>query len=221
MIKGFSGTTLIDFPGKIASIIFIGGCNFRCPICHNPELVLPELLRELKDIDEEYIIKEIERRKGFIDGVVITGGEPLLYDETIELAKRIKENGLLVKLDTNGSFPERLKKIIPFVDYIAMDIKTSLERYNHAAGVSVEIDKIIESIEIIKKFPEHEFRTTIHPDFVTREDIIKICEMIKGSKNYTIQNAKGYKNIDENIRKRLYSDKEFEELKEFVRNILK
>jgi len=221
LIKGFSGTTLIDFPGKIASIIFIGGCNFRCPICHNPELVLPELLRELKDIDEEYIIKEIERRKGFIDGVVITGGEPLLYDETIELAKRIKENGLLVKLDTNGSFPERLKKIIPFVDYIAMDIKTSLERYNHAAGVSVEIDKIIESIEIIKKFPEHEFRTTIHPDFVTREDIIKICEMIKGSKNYTIQNAKGYKNIDENIRKRLYSDKEFEELKEFVRNILK
>jgi pyruvate formate lyase activating enzyme len=138
LIKGFSGTTLIDFPGKIASIIFIGGCNFRCPICHNPELVLPELLRELKDIDEEYIIKEIERRKGFIDGVVITGGEPLLYDETIELAKRIKENGLLVKLDTNGSFPERLKKIIPFVDYIAMDIKTSLERYNHAAGVSVE-----------------------------------------------------------------------------------
>lgn len=216
MIKGFSGVSLLDFPGNVSSIIFIGGCNFRCPICHNPELVIPELLNELPEIDKEDLIKDIKKRKGFIDGIVITGGEPLIYNETIELAKEIKEMGFKVKLDTNGSFPERLSKILPFIDYVAMDIKSSLEKYNEAAGVDVNISNILKSIEIIKGFKEYEFRTTIHPEFVNKDDLVKIIDLIKGAKRYRIQNARGFKNISEKIRERLYSDKEFEEIKRFV-----
>lgn len=216
MIKGFSGVTLLDFPETISSVIFIGGCNFRCPICHNPELVIPELLKDLPDIDKKIIFGEIRKKKGFIDGIVISGGEPLIYDETITLAKEIKEIGLKVKIDTNGSFPERLIKILPYVDYIAMDIKNSKEKYNETAGVNVNIDKIQESIEILKSFKNYEFRTTVHPKFVKKDDIIKIIDMIKGAKKYKIQNAKGYKNLASNSKERLYTDKEFEELRCFV-----
>ncbi len=216
MIKGFSGLTLLDFPDTISSIIFIGGCNFRCPICHNPELVLPELLKELPDIDKKDILIEIKKRKGFIDGIVISGGEPLLYDETITLAKEIKDIGLKVKIDTNGSFPERLNKILPFVDYIAMDIKSSIEKYKEASGIEVDINKILNSIEIVKGFKDYEFRTTVHPKYVDKEDILKIVELIKGAKRFRIQNARGYKNIKNDTKERLYLDKEFEELKGIV-----
>lgn len=216
MIKGFSGVTLLDFPDTISSIIFIGGCNFRCPICHNPELVLPELLKEFPDIDKKDIFMEIKKRKGFIDGIVISGGEPLLYDETIILAKEIKDIGLKVKIDTNGSFPERLLRILPYVDYISMDIKSSIEKYNEAAGIEVDINKILKSIEIVKGFRDYEFRTTVHPKYVDKDDILKIIELIKGAKRYRIQNARGYKNIKNDTKERLYTDKEFEELKGVV-----
>lgn len=218
MIKGYNGTTLIDFPGTISSIIFIGGCNFRCPICHNSELVYPELLKEMKDYRWEEIKKEIEKRKGFIDGVAITGGEPLMYDETIKIVKEIKEMGLKVKVDTNGSFPERLKLLIDIVDYIAMDIKTSLDRYDESAGVKVDKKNIIESIEIIKSSKDYEFRTTVHPDFVGKEDIIKICGIIKGAKRYNIQKFVPSKYVREELKGRNYSDKEIEEMRNLVRD---
>ncbi len=218
MIKGFNGTSLIDYPDIISSVVFIGGCNFRCPICHNPELVLPELLSGLRNLDEKEVLMEIKKRKGFIDGVVITGGEPLLYENTIELIRKIKDIGLKVKIDTNGSFPENLKKILPFVDYIAMDIKSSIKKYNAACGVKVNIDKILESIEIVKGFKEHEFRTTVHPKYVLKEDIIEILNLIKGAKRYKLQNTRGLKNISKEVTDNLYTDKEFQDLIEIVKN---
>lgn len=163
-IKGVQKITLIDYPDKIASTIFFGGCNFRCPSCHNPGLVF----NKGKVLDKNEILDDLEKRKEFIGGVCLTGGEPLFSDlnELKNFIKEIKKKDLKVKVDTNGGFPEKLKELIDekLVNYIAMDAKAPPELYSQIAGVKVSIDDIEKSIKIISESGvEHEFRTTVSP----------------------------------------------------------
>ncbi|RKZ27452.1 anaerobic ribonucleoside-triphosphate reductase activating protein [bacterium] len=201
MIKSFLGVSLIDFPGVVSSIVFIGGCNFRCPFCHNPELVLPERLASIPSLSPEEVLKKIERRKNFIKGVEFTGGEPLLFPGLMEMVKEVKKMGLMVKIDTNGSLPDKLSSFLGVADYVAMDLKSSFERYSEAAGVDVDLERIKESIELIKKFPDYEFRTTVVPGLAGKEEIVEVVEYIKGAKRYVLQGFRGIKTLDEKYEK--------------------
>ena len=188
-ISGLQKLTLLDYPGKMAAIIFIAGCNFLCPFCHNSDLVVAP--KDSPEISQEEIFSFLNKRKGILDGIVISGGEPLLYEETIDLIKRIKDLGYSVKLDTNGSFPERLKEVIDkgLVDYVAMDIKNCKEKYAKTIGKeSFDISKIERSVEILKngKIP-YEFRTTIVHELHTPQDIVDIGKWINGAKAYFLQ----------------------------------
>ncbi len=196
LIKGFTGTTLIDFPGRVASIIFVGGCNFRCPFCHNADLVLS--FSELPTIEEGEVLEKLKKRKGFIDGVEITGGEPLIYTKIDEFMKKIKALGFELKLDTNGYFPDRLERILKdsLADYIAIDVKTSPEKYDYAVGKKIDFSRIKESIEItMEKAKEYEFRTTAAPKIVELDDFYKIGELIEGAMLYAIQEFRPVKTI--------------------------
>lgn len=189
LIKGLQKTTLIDYPGKIASTVFLAKCNFRCGFCQNRGLV--ENYDELKTIYEEEIIDFLQRRGKYLEGVVFSGGEPTLYKDLPKLLEKVREETkLLIKLDTNGSNPEMLKDLISrkLVDYVAMDIKSSQGKYCLAAGVNVDIEKINESIELLKEgMVDYEFRTTVVPDFFTEEDAKEIAEWLRGAKLYALQ----------------------------------
>ena len=163
-IGAFQKFSLIDYPGKVCAIIFTMGCNFRCPFCHNRELVLVDEFPESISFNE--IQNFLKTRIGLIDAVEFTGGEPLLHKGIVEVASIIKDMGFLVKVDTNGSFPDRLKEILSYVDYIAMDIKAPLERYEEAIGVKIDTTLIRESIQIIKNSnKDYEFRTTVFKNY--------------------------------------------------------
>ena len=189
IIKGIQKTSLIDYPDKMSTVIFTGGCNMRCPFCQNPELILGQ--KKFPDLDEDKIIEFIKQRKMWIDGICVTGGEPLIYPDIIELMKKIKkETELPIKLDTNGLNPELLKEIIDqkIVDYIAMDIKSDQEHYSKAAGCELDIEKIRKSVEFIKKSGiDYEFRSTIVPDFFNETIVENIGKWLKGSKRYCLQ----------------------------------
>jgi pyruvate formate lyase activating enzyme len=196
VIKSFLGTSLIEYPSKISSVVFIGGCNLRCPFCYNPDLVLPELFEKIPDIPAKQIIEELKKRKGFIDGVSFTGGEPLLWTGLPGFIKRIKkEVEIYIKIDTNGMLPDRLKKVLPFVDYVSMDIKTSPEKYPVATGNKTGFEKARESIEIIKGTEEYEFRTTMVPEIVDKKDLQKICKAIGKVKKYVLQGFRNTKTL--------------------------
>ncbi len=188
LIGAITKFTLIDFPGHISAIIFTQGCNFRCPFCHNPELVLPEKFED--PIPEDEVLKFLAHRKKYLDGVEFTGGEPTLQKDLPQMIKKIKEMGFAVKLDTNGTNPEMLKQLFSenLLDYVAMDVKSSLERYDEIAGVKTDKDKIRESISlIINNAPDYEFRTTVIKGFHNIEEIRRIGELIQGAKRYFIQ----------------------------------
>ncbi len=188
IIKGLQKTTLLDFPGKVACTVFTAGCNFRCPFCHNASLV--EHADTVEEISEEEFFSYISKRKGILDGVCITGGEPLLAHGIEEFIKKIKSLGMLVKLDTNGTFPKKLEALLDegLIDYVAMDVKNSKEKYASTAGVKDYPAKIEESIKIImEKAPDYEFRTTVVRELHTPQDIVKIAEWIKDTKHYYIQ----------------------------------
>jgi len=158
-IAGLQKVTVIDYPGEVACTLFLHGCNFRCGFCHNPEIVI----RDFEGgFSEENILKFLEERKGKLDAVCITGGEPLMSLD-LEFVKKIKELGYKVKIDTNGSFPNRLKELIDLelVDYVAMDIKASKEKYSEVASANIDIKKIEESIKLVSCLEDYEFRTTI------------------------------------------------------------
>ena len=180
--------TLLDFPGHVACTVFLGGCDFRCPFCHNYELIDGTAQPVM---DDSELISFLESRKGLLDGVAITGGEPCLHKELPELIRKIRAAGYPVKLDTNGYHPEMLKSIIDegLVEYVAMDIKNSEEKYELTCGVDlIDLDKIRESISIlINSGIEYEFRTTVIKEFHEEEDFVKMCEMIKGAKRYFLQ----------------------------------
>lgn len=186
LIGGFQKMTMLDFPGKVACTIFTYGCNFRCPFCHNATLVIDEA--EL--FSEEDILAYLNKRKGILDGVCISGGEPLLQPDIFDFIKKVKDLGLLVKLDTNGSYPEKLREAIDrgLVDYVAMDIKTSRENYSKVADAKVNIESIEKSVEILLEGKvDYEFRTTVVRQMHTKEDFEKISSWIKGAKRYFLQ----------------------------------
>lgn len=191
IIAGLQKHTLIDYPGKVAATIFISGCNFKCPFCHNPELVLPEEIKKGKELPLKEVFAFLEERKGFLDGVVICGGEPTIHSDLDNFIFKIKKMGFLIKLDTNGYNPEMLEKLIDkkLVDYIAMDIKASKEKYNKLAGARVDLQKIEQSIGLLKnRAKDYEFRTTLVPGMIEKEDILKIVLWIAPAKKYVIQN---------------------------------
>ncbi len=189
MIKGFRGTSLVDYPGKISSVIFTYTCNYRCPYCYNLDLVLPERFQNYEDIPEELIIKELQRRKGFIKGVVITGGEPTLWgDRLISFIENIVlSTQLPVKLDTNASNPEVLELLIEsgLIDLFAVDLKTSPERYKLVGG---DFERVKKSLEMLKRIPHKvELRITCYPPLIQMEDIEKLIPYIKGFKKIALQ----------------------------------
>lgn len=211
-IGGLQKLTLIDFPGKIAATIFISGCSFRCPWCHSPELVLPEKIKKHPKISEKYLFDFLKERKGLLEGVCLTGGEPTLNKNLPEFIKKIKKIGFLVKLDTNGSNPEMLKKLIDkkLIDYLAMDVKAPLtqnskfktQNYEKVTGVKIDLEKIKESIEIIKNSGlEYEFRLTVVPGLHSKKDIIQIAKDISPAKAFYLQNFRPKKNIDPKFEK--------------------
>ena len=185
---GFQKLTLLDYPGKVACILFTNGCNFRCPFCHNASLVRAQ---DGADISDDEVLEFLKKRQGILEGVCISGGEPLIHNELKDFIREVKKLGYPVKLDTNGSFPKKLRELIGegLVDYVAMDIKNSFEKYNETTGISTDIDSIKESIEIlINGNIDYEFRTTLVSGFHTTQDMQRIGEMIKGTKKYYLQN---------------------------------
>ena len=186
--KGIQKTTLMDFPGRISSVLFTAGCNFRCPFCHNGILI--DQHAELPDIPADEILAFLNSRKKWLNGVVISGGEPTLWGGLIDFSKAVKDIGLLVKWDTNGTNPEMLEKGLgsDVVDFIAMDIKASPAFYEKASGASVSIDIIARSINIIKETsPEYEFRTTIVPGIHDTESLKEMAEFVGGGKRFCLQ----------------------------------
>ena len=187
-IKGWVRTSLIDYPGKIAAVLFTSGCNFRCPYCQNSELVLhPESLPE---IDPAEIFQFLTRRRGLIDGVVITGGEPTLQKGLDDFMRKLKELGLAIKLDTNGYRPQVLRDLLErdLLDYVAMDIKASPAKYPLAAGVPIDVQRIEKSVRLILSSGiAHEFRTTVVPGIVAPEDVEEMARLIAGAGKYILQ----------------------------------
>ncbi len=187
-IKGLYKTSLIDFPGRISSVIFTGGCNMKCGYCHNPDLAKNS--SSLEVIPEKEILSFLKKRKGILDGVTITGGEPTLNKGLIPFLKKIKSLGLDIKLDSNALKPEVINEAIQqnLVDYVAIDIKTSPEKYNDLTKTEVNFSKITETIEILNNNNiDYEVRTTCIPEFVTLEDFKSIKNSIPKVKNYFLQ----------------------------------
>ena len=185
---GFQKLTVLDYPEHVACIVFTRGCNFRCPFCHNAGLV--EKYNEETHTDEE-ILSYLKKRQGILDGVCVTGGEPLMHLELEEFLVKVKGLGYDVKLDTNGSYPERLKSFLEkgLIDYVAMDIKNDFPKYSETSGTEVPLNNIEESINILMSGKvDYEFRTTVVKEFHTPSDIEKIAERICGAKKYFIQN---------------------------------
>jgi len=181
--SGIQKTSLVDFPNRVASVLFTPGCNLRCPYCHNWRIVVDPKPPFLND---EVTLKILEERKKFVDAVVVTGGEPTIHKELPRFLKRLKERGFMVKLDTNGLNPWALEECLPYVDYVALDVKTSLGKYGRlGAGDTAEL---VHTIEILKTGKvECEFRTTVVPGFVGEEDLIEIGELVKGVKSFVLQ----------------------------------
>jgi pyruvate formate lyase activating enzyme len=181
--SGIQKTSLIDYPNRIASVLFTPGCNLRCPFCHNWRIVIdpkPPFLQE------ETTLEMLENRKKYIDAVVITGGEPTIHHEIPKFLRKLKEKGFKVKLDTNGLYPQVLEECLPHVDYVALDVKTTVEKYPRLGAK--DATPLLHTIEILKTGKvEYEFRTTVVPGFVDEEDITTIHEMVKGARNFALQ----------------------------------
>jgi pyruvate formate lyase activating enzyme len=192
---GFQKTSLIDFPSKICSVLFVKGCNLRCPFCYNWRLILDS---GISCFSEKEAYKILDSRKKYVKAVVITGGEPTLYKKLPTFIKRLKEKSYYVKLDTNGFFPEVLKKCLPFLDYIAMDVKTSLQKYR-LLGAS-ETDSLMRSIKILKeKKVDYEFRNTVVPGFVNKKVIQKIGVLCRGAEKFVFQQFQPWDTLDKNL----------------------
>ena len=220
-IKGLQKLTLLDFPEKIACTVFLGGCNFRCPFCHNASLVLEG--RGGEDISEEEFFSHLDARRGKLYGVCVSGGEPTLYPDLPEFLRKIKAAGHAVKLDTNGYKPKVLSALIEegLLDYVAMDIKNSPERYGETVGIrDFDVDPIKESAKILMSGKvDFEFRTTIVREIHSVEDIRAIGEWLRGEEKFYLQ---GFKDSGDLICSGLsaYSDEEMEKLCEELRRFV-
>ncbi len=180
---------MVDFDGKIACTVFTGGCNFRCPFCHNAPLVVGNL--KAQQIEEDEVFDYLQKRKGLVDAVCVTGGEPTLQPDLTAFLEKVRSMGYATKLDTNGLRPDVLKDVLDkkLVDYVAMDIKNSPEKYALTVGVpSVDMGKILQSIQLLKDGgADYEFRTTLIKEFHTEEDVQKIAHLVSGAPRYFMQ----------------------------------
>ncbi len=215
MIGGFQSFSMLDYQDKLCAIVFTRGCNFRCPYCHNPELV--NGCRLVDPFKKDDVLAKLEKRKGKLDAVVITGGEPTLHPELPGFIRDIKAMGFLVKLDTNGTNPGMIYKLIEhkLVDYFAMDIKAPFNKYDLLTGASVDIDKIASSIDLIRHSGvDYEFRTTVVDTLLDSNDVKEIITMLKGVKRYIIQNFNPTNTLDDTIMKP-FSENSVNHLREY------
>ncbi len=238
IIGGLQKFSLLDYPGHLSSIIFTQGCNFRCGFCYNPMLVLPKN-RNKKDhshISEDDLFGFLKSRAGKLDGIVITGGEPTMHKDLPEFISKIKDLGFKIKLDTNGTNPEMLKKLTSprpsprtgegksLVDYIAMDLKAPIEKYKKVTKNATHLEKVKKSIKIIigSKLL-YEFRTTVVPTLLEKDDISEMGKMIKGARMWYLQQFKPDTDlIDKKLQKiKPYSDKELKEMARIARKYVK
>lgn len=195
--SGIQKTSLLDFPDRISTVLFTPDCNLRCPYCHNWRIVLdpkPPFLNDKK------VIQILEKRKKYINAVAITGGEPTIHEKIPRFLKKLKEKGFSVKVDTNGFFTGVLKECLPFVDYVALDVKTSLEKYERLG--SKNTDNLLRTVETLKNGEiDYEFRTTVVPGFVDKEDVYKIAEIVKGGERLAFQQFIPEDTLDEKYNK--------------------
>lgn len=228
LILGLNKTTLLDYPGRVAATVFTGGCNFRCPFCHNGQLVLKPSLQEA--YTEEEIFSFLQKRKRILKGVCITGGEPCIQAELPEFVEKIKKMGYAVKLDTNGYMPSVLKRLLEegLLDYVAMDVKNCREKYGMTAGIQEEPggegfhgERIEESMELLRNASiDYEFRTTVVKEFHTGEDILKIGEWIAGAPRYFLQQYQDSENvINRTLALHGYGREEMEEMAKALKKL--
>jgi pyruvate formate lyase activating enzyme len=205
--SGLQKVSLIDYPNKIASVLFTPGCNLRCPFCHNWRIAVdpkPPFLQEA------VALRILESRKKYVDAVVVTGGEPTMHKELPKFLAKLKKRGFQVKLDTNGFYPEVLEECLPYVDYVALDVKTSLEKYKLLGAKST--NGLLRTVEMLKMGKvAYEFRTTLVPEIITVEDVNRICELTKGAKTHALQQFVPQDTLD----------KRFESLKPYAPEVIK
>jgi len=198
MLRGWIRTSLIDFPDHIATVLFTGGCNFRCPMCHNVSLVLDPARTPAVDPGEVWDF--MSRRRGMLDGIVLTGGEPTLDPRLAPFIQQARDEGVRVKLDTNGYLPDVLTELLgrELVDYVAMDVKASPEKYGLLAGVpDLDLTRIEESMRLIRESDvAYEFRTTVVPQLLQESDIARIAQWIEGSSSYVLQQFRAGETLD-------------------------
>jgi len=219
-IGGLQKLTLVDYPNKIAATVFLTGCNFKCGFCHNPSLVNFE--KDEGQISETNFFNFLKTKQGLIDGICITGGEPTINANLPEFIKKIRNLNFSIKLDTNGNNPKMLEELIEnkLLNFVAMDIKTSPEKYERAINTKINIENIKKSVEMIKKSGiDYEFRTTVVPGIVDKEDIEKIGKWLKGAKKYVLQQFRNQKVLNKEFEKVVpYWD---DTLKEFKKTLEK
>ena len=218
MISGLQKLTLLDYPGRVACTVFTAGCNFRCPFCHNAPLVLPELVSE--DIPEEEVLSFLKKRIGILDGVAVTGGEPLLYKNIDGFLAKVHALGYKIKLDTNGSFPEHLMSIVRdgLADRIAMDIKNSPEKYGETVGIpGLDLSGVERSKNfLLEGHIDYEFRTTVVKGLHTAESLTEAARWIAGAKEYYLQQFKDSGNVIDIAGLSAFDEKEMHELADQV-----
>lgn len=190
---GLQKTSLLDFPDRVSSILFTVGCNLRCPFCYNGRLILDP---KPPFLSEEDLLEILLSRKKYVDAVVITGGEPTMNRDLPEFVRRLKENGFHVKLDTNGFYPETLRRCLLHLDYVAMDVKTSIEKYKLLGAKNTE--NLLRSIRMLKEGKvDYEFRNTVVPGIVNEEDIPKVGRIVEGAKRFAFQQFRPGEALDE------------------------
>ena len=223
-IKGFNKYSLIEYPGKISAVIFLSRCNFRCPFCQNPDLVLN--YKSLPSINPKEILNYLSLNEKWVDALSITGGEPTLHRNLPDFIKEIKKKGFLVQLETNGTNPQMMEELIKkhLVNYVALDVKAPLirDKYREVSGINTKennfFEKVKESIKILLNSKiDYEFRTTVIPVLLDKEDIITLAAQIKGAKKYVLQQFIPKNTLNKDYQKiRPYSKKELEQIKKEI-----
>ena len=224
LVGGITKSSLIDYPKKISAVVFLMGCNFNCPYCHNPELVISNIM---EPINSDTVYSFLKSRIGLLDAVVITGGEPTLHKDLPEFIKNIKNLGFLVKLDTNGSNPAMVKSLIEnkMIDYIAMDIKAPFDEYKNIVSRDANIELVKETFQLIANSKiDYEFRTTVVSNLLNYESFTKISDIFKKEgkiKRYYLQRFKKSKHLNENyLNAKTFDDVQFEKVSLLFRNIV-